>query len=1546
MSRGLSITVSIVLSIIILLVLPVHALVISPEELSPSQSCTDAFDISGKNAFSLSAQCCAALYFDRGLLGENGQALPVYPSGGSVQQIAGCSFRDPGASDWSRYYDLPGPDGWTASSTCQEGIYRAEVYTSNGICSLYNNYFGSCQIEDVQRIIYDDNEDVCMNCNNPAVYKNGIIHGIWADIPGQDMYKGQYMTDTDGGTCCGDDPEDDPDWHRDFCLWCSQGDNAPDFEGYYSGYDDESPRAWDDAGLCCGDDDSPAKNITANDCGRAVGANTLCWDRSVHPALTDDLQTFIWESPSDTYLVDFSCDNPNENIHPNYRDDSISMLADGGSFYRCDRSSFSNVEADPAFEEGTRSFIHDIPNPYDGSVFLCAHSRFSGNSIGFINGGSYSEVIPKIYACSDGTYWDYENAFIGGVQAQEGDTMPYASLARTEPLKLDQLFYPDSTEGIFPRFSSVDAVAFIDASRAGTPNLDVLEHCTTTSDCLLVVKGTKAWAYNTKGELKEGDITEIHPQASSISALTQDANGYLFGVGNIAGSPQYFFRTGRLPSQVAPLTVCNSEAPAPADVYAMSVINSGHLNVLAPTTMIFSREGSTNYIYEFQARESGSTSDACAYTKSAQADIDFDAIEAIQNEDGEDAFRLPAKTGAFIGIKDDEFIYQAATPIHCVDGSWTTDIDNMPDPYAAQECSGIGKTFKEDLQCCGDPLDVFEISFKDVSFRDQDTQNGGICYLGEWQNSYGKLDTFQQYDSIPLFFLDHALSGIVNQEIDMELDELILEQDSFTEFKGCAIVNDDSDNVETYYEDPDLLSRLQRLTSNSRIQNRPYQGGANTIYNSEFDGYEMWEFMGGLAQPSTGSGELSFKVDTGSTEPAVITQTMHQIRQGETYNFNVRIKAESSAGEGKSVKVFFGTKDSTSAYTTLASRNIVLHKVSGTTDHVYEAVLTFTPNAVGDKYDNHYVIGLDFEKDASLDYTVTLIEPVLASNDYLLDTFQDNLENRRFCSFYHLTNQENKDYYCSFREVWEKTPAEYKALEEEDFVLKTIPEEWLNEAAWDGYNSPDYLINYTADIIPYAPDGMQVAECCPIDHCWTGSKCVPPDNDQGRPTIYPNPEIRHGYRCVYDEEEQASYWQEAHLKWDWDNNDQTYGYCLDESQCLVDFNGVNYTDPDIDKTQMFSYSTRFSTSAENKNPICIDDGEFIQDHLCRNGEWESRTQLVAEQMLGMAQNFNTFTFYCDSIDNTLNYEYLGDEYFVDPYVIVNQRVTTKDDLLCEPFHQVASNPEYNIMDAYIFNKHSAKPNICYTECSYGDGSYPNAHYDYPCVNNVCVLSYKDGDTWKNIIGTSLNQPFEPPRFDPMNYPLRDLLGNYDVDATSSEEYDIIFFTNRDNNIPGSSADDTLIQSIFNIIKQLSGAPGQIVPPRNATLAYLTELAHIYVAQNDGNLMIQGGTTSAGIRNAVNIETGQVDPNVHPDTRVSASHDLSTMVGIDYTITNRDDFCQSLYGTDAWGPNADSPYQNCRADAAFVEILGHETGGARWFYQNIWHEITGKLRPGR
>jgi len=153
------------------------------------------------------------------------------------------------------------------------------------------------------------------------------------------------------------------------------------------------------------------------------------------------------------------------------------------------------------------------------------------------------------------------------------------------------------------------------------------------------------------------------------------------------------------------------------------------------------------------------------------------------------------------------------------------------------------------------------------------------------------------------------------------------------------------------------------------------------------------------------------------------------------------------------------------------------------------------------------------------------------------------------------------------------------------------------------------------------------------------------------------------------------------LKHTW--NKKGYGFCPEQSQCLVSSSPNANPDFDGDPSKYFT---------NPPGPHCIYDSQFILDDYCENGKWTSRTKLVALTLLDFAKSkSNNFVLFCDDYETAINqYEYM-----------------------------VGSGSDRILVEDML------KDYRCYQY---------NSSERTACTNNICVLKYPGG----TAIGTSLN----------------------------------------------------------------------------------------------------------------------------------------------------------------------------------------------------------------
>ncbi|RMD57956.1 hypothetical protein D6825_02445 [Candidatus Woesearchaeota archaeon] len=110
---------------------------------------------------------------------------------------------------------------------------------------------------------------------------------------------------------------------------------------------------------------------------------------------------------------------------------------------------------------------------------------------------------------------------------------------------------------------------------------------------------------------------------------------------------------------------------------------------------------------------------------------------------------------------------------------------------------------------------------------------------------------------------------------------------------------------------------------------------------------------------------------------------------------------------------------------------------------------------------------------------------------------------------------------------------------------------------------------------------------------------------------------------------QSADWVEFDLVSNWQRSQ--VGFCKTSSQCLVD-NSFNETFDNLPAA--YWDGLRFPS----QGPKCIDSGQFILDKFCSQGNWTSRTALLAQQLVALAlrESPDNFSLYCDTPFNALH----------------------------------------------------------------------------------------------------------------------------------------------------------------------------------------------------------------------------------------------------------------------------------------------------------------------
>ena len=129
------------------------------------------------------------------------------------------------------------------------------------------------------------------------------------------------------------------------------------------------------------------------------------------------------------------------------------------------------------------------------------------------------------------------------------------------------------------------------------------------------------------------------------------------------------------------------------------------------------------------------------------------------------------------------------------------------------------------------------------------------------------------------------------------------------------------------------------------------------------------------------------------------------------------------------------------------------------------------------------------------------------------------------------------------------------------------------------------------------PNASQKSECCAATECWDGQACI--ENQKNKPL---SGVLGNGYRCIDGE------WKQMTQKCTPEGS--ACGYCPEETQCLLNPLG------------------------NSSNSQCINSSEYSNDDYCENGQWSSRTKLVALKLLSLRSA--DYILFCDNKENTLN----------------------------------------------------------------------------------------------------------------------------------------------------------------------------------------------------------------------------------------------------------------------------------------------------------------------
>jgi len=237
----------------------------------------------------------------------------------------------------------------------------------------------------------------------------------------------------------------------------------------------------------------------------------------------------------------------------------------------------------------------------------------------------------------------------------------------------------------------------------------------------------------------------------------------------------------------------------------------------------------------------------------------------------------------------------------------------------------------------------------------------------------------------------------------------------------------------------------------------------------------------------------------------------------------------------------------------------------------------------------------------------------------------------------------------------------------------------------------------TSEALPRA-----AASCCPRDYCWNGFTCV---NGLEQSTEFSeNTGDGKDYRCV------EGSWVNTPRKFDWDYLKS--GFCNNEEQCFV-----------RGSVDQGSYENTVEDYYEGNSPACIENGEYIFDNYCEQGDWVSRTKFAAQTLLDASEG--NFVLYCDNQERAL------------------PNIGTHRNLIDGAIPTAAQSPEVaEGLDVAMGDGQEAEPVVAPSgdidyKC-FDIGSDFVRDVDNNCINNVCILKQDEDIT----IATSVNNDID------------------------------------------------------------------------------------------------------------------------------------------------------------------------------------------------------------
>lgn len=1114
--------------------------------------------------------------------------------------------------------------------------------------------------------------------------------------------------------------------------------------------------------VCCDEDWSyDGNSLTCDsgqyDCGEQGGDDCLTMDRVTcnNSFCSGCNSRLVWAENRNT-------------VH-----DNVEFLAYEDQWHICWKGSFSHQ---PVPMDVNQMSVFDSGNPVDDlnvegeyTSFYCSNAGFAGNNI--------ASTHPQVYECGEGEVRGFDDNIIGGVPIDDTE-MHYYSASGITGIEYDprKFFLGSSEETEFPEFDSLDSMVYMDSNPI----------CSNNGKCIVATSGQEVWDY-TGFSLERWALGDAHHFNSaftigSINALCfiEDSFGVnqkYFGVLEGPQGPRYFEYDGTTDIESADtsdmledfFTECEvfdegSLGPAPGEVRSIMAYEPPYGGVSYNTVVIntdtrryyYEEHDGECYNYTHDIPEYGVDYQHSQDKMSSSATFVPEASTYIPPSTYRE-FNLPRYTGSRILYDggSSKLYAQVSPGIYCTPRSWSTDLDNSQNyQQACEEYSTSEDTVHRwtGQHCCGEGEDAFEYYL--------DPYNGDIpydyrvCYQGR---GYSTGEHVFDYS------INREAAGAPNL-----LRELLVKDN---EILSCGV-----DHERTCEMQQGVAHQFGSCDMD-RDMNKPYQGSGNLIKsgtNMQSEDEKGWRITGGSMLGETlqsrhwtsgcyqDSGECFMFVFSASEVPAVLSQPVFGLEPSTTYHLSAYIRY--SLGENSDHQPI------TLSYKVLDGGSVV-HEESRTFELTtsyerYNMIFT-TPDSTLFEGQIHQVEFIVPSATGSEQRNIYLDNAKLSGNDYLLDLkdYPNPQAGEQYSNAPLLLGDTDSDYgvtyqfYCQTQDVAgdDGLPEYYCGFDEQFHEIGEVVE----EIDGDEYDSEraravDELklkyINWSPEF-GLVPESVQVAGCCFMDQCWTGKECVDPVNS-GRPPLYPNQSVvdnaGSGFMCVLDEDTGMADWVNVSAKWYWDNTE--HGYCVKESQCLVDWNG-NISHNELPSN--YSRIERANPPERRRNPICIDDGQFILDHYCDGGEWKTRTQIIAETMMQYPDADEDFSLYCGSHQDVLNVEGFDiHQVFPDFAPDHSSESGYCTGLLGDGYPEVRNVSSTYFMNKFYLDSFSQDEGCLIRDCMYR--SHEGADFSeiaHPCINDVCVLHTASGET---LIGFSHNR--EDDHLSGDHYPISNLFG--------------------------------------------------------------------------------------------------------------------------------------------------------------------------------------------